>query len=105
MVITNVTNAAQAVVTTAIANQYAVGQHIRLLVPANYGMNLDQVVQILALPDPFTLIVDYNTLGLDAFVAPAVQQTPAQSIPIDLPVDNIYDSPPVNPVIFIASLT
>lgn len=105
MVVTNVTNAAQAVVTTAIANQYSLGQHIRLLVPAVYGMTLDQVVQIVGLPGPSTLVVDLNTLGLDPFVIPATSSTPAQCIPVDGADFNTYDSPPVVPTIFISSLT
>lgn len=104
MVVTNVTNAAQAVVTTQINHQYSIGDQLRLLVPISYRMTIDNVIQIIAIPTPLTFQCNLNTIGLDPFVIPVPLQTPAQLIPISVSTDNVYDNPPVTPAVFIVQL-
>lgn len=105
MVVTNVTNAAQAIVTTQINHQYSIGDQLRLLVPLSYGMTIDKTIQIIAIPSANTLQCNLNTIGADPFAIPVPLRNPAQLIPINQSVDNVYDNPPVNPPIFIVNLT
>lgn len=104
MIVTNVTNARYAVITTAIDHEYSAGEKVRLLVPVIYGMRIDEVVTILQVPTPNTLVVNLNTLGLDAFSPPLFPGNFAQLIPVQGVCDNTYDNQPVNPTVFITSL-
>lgn len=84
--IVNISQAAQAVVTTSVDHGYTVGQELRMRVPAAFGMiemdNLEvDVVAITA--ETFTINVD--STGFTAFhfpLAAAIPFTPALVVPI-----------------------
>jgi len=74
--ISAVTNALQAVVTTTEDHGYSVGQVVRLLVPAIYGMTVEYVeATIVAIPATDQFTVDLDTSALDAYAEPAVPYT------------------------------
>jgi hypothetical protein len=68
-VISNITNAAIATVTTTFAHQYIVGTIIRLDIPLSGGMvQANQAVgTILTIPTPTTFTTDINTTTYDTF--------------------------------------
>ncbi len=85
--ITNITQAAQAVVTLSVTHQYTVGQQIRFGVPTSYGMvELDgQTATIVARNTTTnTITVDIDTTAYTAFTFP---------VPGDLPFTPAFVSP------------
>jgi hypothetical protein len=90
--ITNVTQAAQAVVTLSVTHGYTVGQVVRFIVPtvtaARYGMNeLDGLsATIVAINTTTnTITIDLDTTGFTAFSFPLTADpgfTPAQVVPV-----------------------
>ena len=76
--ISAVTNAAQAVVTTTEDHGYSVAQVVRLLVPEIYGMTVEYAkATVVAVPADDQFTVDLDTSALSAFVEPAVPYTTA----------------------------
>lgn len=71
--ITALTNAEQAVVTTSFDHDYLAGLIVRLNIPDQYGMyQVDQLVgEIVEVPSSDTFTIDIDTRGYDAFVVPA----------------------------------
>lgn len=83
LLISNITQSNQAVVTVTAANTYVIGQVIKLTVPASYGMyQADQLSgQILAISG-LNFTTDINTFTFDAFVTPSTfQEQPASLAP------------------------
>ena len=93
-IITNITQATQAVVTLSVTHQYKVGQKIRFVIPtvtaAQYGMTELNGVEatILAVNTTTnTITVDVDTTGFTAFAFPLAAAfiqgfTPAQVVPV-----------------------
>lgn len=74
--ISAVTNAAQAVVTTTENHGYAIDQVVRLVIPEIYGMTVEYVVAtVVAIPADDQFTVDLDTSALAAYVEPAVPYT------------------------------
>jgi len=74
--ISAVTNATQAVVTTTEDHGYDVAQHVRILVPSIYGMSVEyRTATIVAIPATDQFTVDLDTSALNAYVEPAVPYT------------------------------
>ncbi len=83
--ISKITQAAQAVVTTTVDHQYVVGQLVRFLVPAEFGMTeISGLTGSVVAVTQATFTVNIDTTGFTAFAFPlsAVSPfTPAQVIP------------------------
>jgi len=83
--ISAITNAQQATVTTTVGHTLTVGQEVRILVPEIFGMFQinNKAADILSIPTPNSMIIDIDTINFDAFSVPiATNITPAQLIPI-----------------------
>ncbi len=105
--ISNITNAVRAVVTTSTSNGFIDGQVIRLIVPKAYGMTLSFVQTKIAIIDSVTFLTEIDTTGLLPFVAPTfngVAFTEAQAVPISGLEWNIAPTtgnvpPPIAPIV------
>jgi len=94
--ITSITQAAQAVIEMSVAHGYAVGDKVKLKVPAEFGMieANDKIVEVLAVTTTDvtnTITVDLNTTTYTAFAFPLTGVTLtsyAQVIPLSGPVVN-----------------
>jgi hypothetical protein len=103
--IVNITQAAQAVVTTSVNHLYTVGQAVRLYVPAVFGMTQANglLVNITAVTAS-TFTINLDTTAFTAFVFPgagAVPFTPAIVVPVGEETDqfsnpNLLDDATVN---------
>lgn len=89
--ISNVTNAFEAIVTTTENHGYQLGQYIRLIVPSVYGMELFYVVSRIQSLTGNTFTTDINTTQLAPFVTPmsTINFTDAQCVPINGLTDNV----------------
>ena len=89
--ISGVTVAAQAVITTNLAHGYSTGWYVRVQVPADYGMRIDYVqTKIVEVPSTTTVKVDVDTRQLAAFVAPSGSPSQAaQIVPISGVTQNV----------------
>lgn len=87
-IITKLSQALSAVVTTAVPHGYSLGAIVRLLVPANFGMSQANglLATILSIPSANTFTVNVDTSGFTAFAfpqqAPAFASTYAQVVPV-----------------------
>ena len=89
--ISAVTNASEAEITTTADHGYTVGQFVRLIVPAEYGMELDYVIgKVLTVPSTTTFTVDVDTSDLLSYSAPSAPPSFTQShvVPITGITDN-----------------
>ena len=90
--ITAVTTARLAEITTASAHGYDTGMVVRVNVPNTYGMTLFEQTPIIV-TSLTTFTTGINTLNMDPFVTPTLYPpiafTPAQCIPITGVEDNI----------------
>lgn len=81
-ILTNITNAREAVCTTSENHDYVVGQIVNIRCPKDYGMTIDyQDTKILAITAN-TFTCDLNTEELDAFSVPGTTKTQAQVVPV-----------------------
>jgi hypothetical protein len=84
--ISNVTNAVNAIVTTSTANGFINGEVIRIIVPPAYGMVLNYVQTTIQVIDQFNFQTTIDTSALLPFVAPTFTPghafTPAQAVPM-----------------------
>lgn len=81
--ISDVSTARNAVVTTSANHGYYDGMTVRISVPKVYGMVLYEQTQITVTGDT-TFVTQIDTTNVDAFVVPvlAVAFTPAQTTPV-----------------------
>jgi hypothetical protein len=69
--VTNITNAVNASVTTSFAHNYETGDIVRLYVPQGWGMVQANTLQgTIVVTSPTTFTIDINTLDFDVFVTP-----------------------------------
>lgn len=82
--VSNVTNARNAVVTTTEDHGYQDGYVVTLIVPQAYGMYIPFKNGTITVISPTSFEININTLPLKSFVAPTYPPafTPAQVIPI-----------------------
>ena len=89
-IISNISSAAQAVVTTTVDHGYAVSQQVRFIIPSvtaiGFGITQLNAVQatIIAIGSSTTFTINIDTTGMGAFSFPvgaAVPFTPAEVIP------------------------
>lgn len=67
-----ITNANQAAVTTTFAHDYQTGDIVRLLVPSAYGMiQANQLTGTITVTGDSTFTIDINSSAFDAFTTPA----------------------------------
>lgn len=85
-IVTNITKAFPASVTTSFAHGYISGTIVRLDVPVGFGMTqVNQKFGAIIVTSPTTFNIDIDTTQFDTFAAPAnwpYNQQLAQSIPI-----------------------
>lgn len=84
LLISNITQAVNAVITVTTANSYVVGQVIHLTVPWDYGMyQANQLNCTIISVDNTNLIIttDLNTQNFDAFTSPSSTAIPASLSP------------------------
>lgn len=71
-VISNITNAVKAVVTTTFAHQYIDGTIVRLHIPTGYGIvQANNLYGAITVTGDTTFIVDINTLNFDSYTTPS----------------------------------
>lgn len=74
-IITAITNAFPAVVTTSFAHQYVDGLIARLTIPLYYGMQqADQLTGTITVIDAVTFSIDIDTTQFDPFVVPVLEE-------------------------------
>lgn len=84
-VISAITQGTNTTITTAVDNDYAVGQLVRLLIPFTYGAGQlsKQTGYIVAIPAPNQVVVNINSLNTEPFIpSPSYGPTPPQIIAI-----------------------
>lgn len=85
-VISSITNAYPAVVTTTINHQYRTGLVVRLLIPAGFGMvQANQLFGAIVVTGDTTFSIDIDTTFFDAFSIPGtfpLDFQHAQAVPI-----------------------
>jgi len=93
--ISSVTNALNAVVTTSTAHGWSSGYTVQIVVPATYGMSLNEQTEI-TVTGLTTFTTEINTLLADTFVTPTFTPqtasgfTTAQAVWVTgSPMDNI----------------
>jgi hypothetical protein len=103
--IVNITQAAQAVITTSVDSGYVAGQSIRLSVPPQFGMiQADGLLVNIVSVTGGNITVNLDTTGFTAFKFPLVAAypfTPAQTIPVGEETDafsnpNLLDDATLN---------
>lgn len=89
--LSNVTNALRAIVTTIEDHGYETGQVVRLIVPLAYGMDLNYVQARINVLSNTEFETDVNTENLLPYVTPTFPPgfTEAQVVPITGTTDNI----------------
>ncbi|MDC7243645.1 MAG: hypothetical protein PQJ44_06890 [Sphaerochaetaceae bacterium] len=79
--VTNITQAASAVVTVSTAHSYVVGQKIHLSVPSSFGMvEADQLDVEITAVGTYTLTVDLDSTGFTAFAFPTSASSPTSRL-------------------------
>ena len=86
-IITAITNAFPAQVTTSFDHDYVTGTIVRLIIPLGFGMvQANQLTGSITVDSPTTFLIDIDTIFFDAFVIPAENPghfyTKAQVVPI-----------------------
>jgi hypothetical protein len=103
--IVNITQAAQAVVTTSVNHAYVPGMSVRLYVPSQFGMiEANGLLVNITAVTAGTFTVNLDTTAFTAFVFPgaaAVPFTPAEAVPVGEETDqfsnpNLLDDATVN---------
>jgi hypothetical protein len=106
--IVKITQAVQAIVTTSVNHGYVVGQSVRLVVPAAFGMiEADGLLVNIVAVTAGTFTINLDTTGFTAFDFPHAAAYPftfAQSIPVGEETDansnpNLLDDATVNQAI------
>ncbi len=81
--ISAITNANPAAVTTTFDHDYGTGLTVRLLIPRDHGMtNADKLIGIVTVTGTDSFTVDINTTGFDAFSVPVASLNCAQVVPV-----------------------
>lgn len=85
-IISSITNANPAVITTTIDHDYLSGEIIRLIIPDGFGMEqANNLIGKITVTGTFTFSVDIDTITFDVFAAPSPlpsAYTCAQIIPV-----------------------
>jgi len=83
-IVTAITQALPAVVTTSIPHGYFVGDIVRFYIPENYGMQQANLVQVevVNIPTPTTFETDLDSTNFLPFIVPAMPLQLAQVVPV-----------------------
>ena len=82
-IITSITNANPAVVTTSFANSYITGTIVRFDIPFSFGMQqLNQQTATITVLTTTTFSIPINTTNYDTFSVPGGTEQYAQVVPI-----------------------
>lgn len=82
-IITAITNANPAVITTSFDNSYITGTIVRFDIPPGFGMGqLNQQTATITVLTPTTFSVPIDTTNYDTFAVPASNEQYAQAVPI-----------------------
>lgn len=85
--VTNITQAEEAVVTTSFAHQYETGDIVRLYVPKGWGMiQANKLQGEIIVINSTTFSISINTLLFDAFVTPPDPSPLVNGVPQAVPV-------------------
>jgi len=87
-IVTNVTNARRAAVTTAVNHGFNDNSYVCLIVPMTYGMHINYVNTKINVTGATTFTCDIDTQEMDTFVAPGTG-TPAHVCPLSQKIDNV----------------
>ena len=80
-VITNITNAKPAVVTTATDHNYVDGMVVRLVIAAGYGMpQANRLMGIITIINPTSFSITIDTTSFDPYVIPSPALQTSQTI-------------------------
>lgn len=92
--VTAVTNASTAVVTTSFDHDYLVGLIVRVYVPSEWKMfQIDRLVgTIIAVPTDDTFTIDIDTTNFDTFVVPAPEPWYINNYAMVVPVGSLSAS-------------
>jgi hypothetical protein len=92
-VVTAITNALEAAVTTSFDHNYLTGLIVRLYVPKGYGMlQVDQQVGTITVTGDTTFTIDLDTTLYDTFTTPAGSPWYINSYSMVVPVGEINSS-------------
>lgn len=81
--ISALTNANPALVTTTFAHNYKTGMIVRLYVPHGFGMTeANELYSDIVVQSPTTFTININTLPFSVFVVPSVGNSFANVVPI-----------------------
>jgi hypothetical protein len=70
-IVTSITNAINAVVTTSFDHQYVTGTIVRFRIPVDFGMmQIDELTSSITVLSPTTFSVDIDTTDFDQFIVP-----------------------------------
>lgn len=88
--VTNITNATSAQITTSFDHQYETGDIVRVYIPKGWGMHqIDRQKGTITVTSPTTFNIDINTLNFDTFVTPADPSPLIIGVPCVVPVGEI----------------
>jgi len=96
--ISDITNAENALVTTTFAHQYLDGLIVRLIVPKVYGMTqANNLTGTITVASPTTFTINIDTRSFDVFTYPGPTpppgtRTPSQVIPVGGINSNLYNA-------------
>lgn len=71
-VITAISTGITTTVTTSVAHNYVIAQQVRLIIPPAYGSRQlnESFGYVLSIPSSTQVLIDINSIGVDAFVNP-----------------------------------
>ena len=88
--VTNITNARAASVTTSFAHDYETGDIVRLYVPHGWGIvQADRLSGTIVVTSPTTFTIDIDTVDFDPFVTPPDPSPLINGCPQVVPVGEV----------------
>lgn len=91
--VSNITNAANAVFTTTLNHGYISGLQVRIRVPRQWGMTqINGKSATITVINPTTFSVDIDTTAYDTFVAPVTFPWYIKDAPYIVPITGVEDN-------------
>lgn len=89
-IITAITQAQRAAVTTSAVHSFDDGESVRIYVPKTYGMHIDYALTNIEVTGATSFTCDLDTSNMDPFIIPVLGTfTPAQCVAVSGLHDNI----------------
>lgn len=90
-IITNITNASHAVVTTSFNHDYFTGDIVRIYIPKDYGMQeINRLFAPITIIDDTNFYIDINTNNFSVFTIPVAYEEQPQVVPIGEVNSTVY---------------